>query len=217
MKKTVFGFLKIVAVSACMVVLFSCATNKGPEEPDPNFIADISPFEFDSCQLLSGKGNDKPDAIDITYTFNPRTNEVWAGTEVSIDDYLIVFSYEDRLALADAMNQYLALYEAGNLPEQKPKKKNAITKGSLKVYWGVFGYAYNGYTEYYTGYQYLEKGKPYFFIDMGQAYDSEEDAYSPLCRIYLSPAQIRKQFDILNQNRLVDESKAGETELYEFD
>lgn len=199
------------------LIFNSCTTVSAKEELDPNFIADLPSYELDSIILLSGTGKNKPKSNGFTYTFDPKTNVVEVETKVSIDKYLFTLTPEVRKELAVAMNEYLALYEAKELPEQTPSKKNAFSTGKIKIYWGVMSYSYTCEANYYTNYQYVENGKPFFILTIESSPVNGSDAYSPAARFYLTPSQIRKQFEMLDQETLEADAHAMEEELYFFE
>lgn len=167
--------------------------------------------------MLCANANKKLESTEFTYLFIPRTNVVQVDTTVSIDKYLLILTPELRQELASAMEEYLGLYEGKNLPERSPTKKNAFTTGKVEIYWGVMGYSYTSDASFYTNYEYVEKDKPFCTLTIVASQAKGSDAYSPTARFYMTPTQIRKQFELLDQETLKTDARGKEQELYMFE
>ena len=197
----------ITTITFCIIILFtSCASKqKVIRERSETFIADINSFEVGTFHLYTTLGVGRPKITDFYVSFAPRSNYLFAKARVGIDVIEIGFSYPERLKLNQAKEQYISAYEAGTIPDTKPKNKNAISKGDVSVAWGSLGLTHEVDTSYVTNTQYLEAGKPYFRIRLVQEeQQSEENVHSPALCIYISPSQWESIVEACDQERIVD-------------
>ena len=136
----------------CIILLSGCASKeKVLRERDETFIADIDSFEVATLHLYTTIGSlGKPRISDFYFRFAPRTNYLFAKARVGIDLIEIGFSYPERLKVNQAKEEYIEAYESGNIPNVKPTKKNAISKGDVSVSWGSLGLTHEVLTTYIT-------------------------------------------------------------------
>ena len=141
----------------------------------------------------------------MTVTFAPRTNTIFVYGRVGMDVVRVGFSYEERVAINKAREAYIDQYTNSTIPNAKPNKKNAYSKGWAKVEWGLTGASHEVYTTYMTNAQYLEPNKPYFriYFDSKEEHEKEQ-VYSPRLSIFISPAQWDQILELCNQDRLVE-------------
>lgn len=198
-------FLLPIILITITITFSSCASKeKVIRERDETFIADINSFEVGTFHLYTTLGMGRPKISDFYVRFAPRTNYIFAKARIGIDVIEVGFSYPERLSLNQAKDQYISAYEAGTIPNTKPKNKNAISKGNVSVAWGSLGLTHEVETTYVTNTQYLEAGKPYFRIRLVQEEElSEEHIHSPALCIYISPSQWESIVEACNQECLV--------------
>ena len=203
MKKLFLLTLTIFTIS----LFASCASTSketAPRERDETFIADIDSFKLDTLHLYTQKKTGKPKVNDLTLSFDPRSNYLIVYTKIGLDYVRIGFSYEDRKSMLEAYNKYMEAFEARDIPNEKPTKKNAYTTGYALIGWGMTNYSYEANSKYQTNAYYMEPGKPYFrlYFNAGAAF-SDNSIYSPPFSIYLSPAQWETILELCNQEALV--------------
>lgn len=201
--------MKKIAIFTSLIILTillsSCASKEiEHRERSDEFIADINPFEIGVFHLYTTVNLKKPKVSDLTVTFAPRTNTIFVYGRVGLDVIRVGFPYDERLSINKAREEYLEQYTNSTIPNIRPNKKNAYSKGQAKIEWGLAGASHEVYTTYMTNAQYLELNKPYFRI----YFDSKEEAgkeqvYSPRLSIYISPAQWEQILEACNQDRLV--------------
>ena len=201
MKKTLFTLITIITF---LITLTACAsTEKPPRQRDDTFIADINSFTLDTVHLYTQRKTGKPKINDLVISFDPRTNYVNINTKIGIDFVKIGLSYEERKSLFDAYNKYIEALYSNGIPNEKPTKKNAYTKGYAFVYWGAAGLSYGANAPYMTNAYYMEPTKPYFRITFSAGADEEEHVYSPSFSVYISPTQWETLIEMCNQEHLV--------------
>ena len=192
----------------CLLIIFclflsACASNKPPRERSDDYIADVNIFEVGTVHLYTTINFSKPKISDFYVTFSPRTNTLFVKARIGIDVVRLGFSYEERKSINEAFNQYLEAYEQHNIPNVKPNKKNALSKGEIYVGWGGLGTAHHVNTTYRTNTQYLEKTKPYFKITLDTLEEEKgSQIYSPAACIYISPKQWETIVELCNQEKL---------------
>ena len=189
-----------------LTALFTACASK-PKEVRPrgdDFVADINAFDVATFHLYANLNLGSPKVCDFYFTFAPRTNTLFVKGRVGVDVVRIGLSYSERQSLLQAHDLYLQAYETSSIPDVKPTKKNAWSKGSAKVEWGVAGPGHEVQTSYRTNAQYLEPGKPYFKLTFDPASEKgEEHVSSPRINIYISPAQWEQILEACNQDQLV--------------
>ncbi len=197
-------FLLPIFLLTLIVALTSCASKeKPPRERDETFIANINPFDVETYHLYATVNIGKPKVSDFYVTFAPRTNYLFIKARLGIDVVRVGFSYEDRMMISEAANQYLEAYENGNIPNVKPTKKNAYSKGTVLFEWGATGLAHEVIPTYRTNAQYLEPNKPYFLISIDSMEEEGRDHISsPRIGIYISPSQWETIIEKCNQQNL---------------
>ena len=197
----------ITTITLCIIILFSSCASKQKviRERSESFIADINSFEVATFHLYTTLGMGKPKISDFYVRFAPRTNYLYAKARIVIDVIEIGFSYHERLNIKDAKEKYILAYESGNIPNTKPTKKNAISKGNTSVAWGSLGLTHEVDTTYITNIQYLEADKPYFRFRFVQEEEvSGENVHSPALCLYISPSQWEQIMEACNQEHLVE-------------
>ena len=198
-------FLLCILITALFITLTSCASNEPapPRERDETFIADINSFTLETIHLYTQRKNGKPKVNNLQFSFNPRTNLVIINTKIGMDFVQLGFSYQDRKALYEAYNKYIEAYNSDAIPNEKPTKKNAYTKGYTLMNWGAASLAYEASAPYITNAQYMAENKPYFKITYSAGSDfSDEHVYSPSFSIYISPSQWEHIIELCNQEAL---------------
>ena len=197
-------FLLPIFLLSVLIAFTSCASKeKPPRERDETFIANINPFEVETYHVYATVNIGKPKVSDFYVTFAPRTNYLFIKARLGIDVVRIGFSYEDRMMINDAVNQYLEAYENGTIPDVKPTKKNAYSKGTVLFEWGATGLAHQVVTNYRTNAQYLEPNKPYFLISIdSKAEEGTDHVSSPRIGIYISPSQWENIIEKCSQENL---------------
>lgn len=202
MKKSLITILSIISL---LITLTACASKqKAPKERSEKFIADVNPFAVENFHLYTAKTVRKPTISDFTLYFAPKTNYVLLSTKIGVNFVRIDFSYDERLSLQEAKDNYLQAYEAGTIPDEKPKKKNSYSTGTIQVSWGVAGLTHFVNTTYITNAYYLEPDKPYFRISIEPGEEEgNEHVYSPSFYIYISPSQWESIVEACNQEHLV--------------
>ena len=210
MKKSINILSTIVLSILLTIFLSACAsTEKPPRERSETYIADVNPFEVETFHLYASLLTRKPKIHDFTVTFYPRTNYVFVKGRVGVDVVRFGFSYAERQSLLKAHDKYIEAYEASAIPNVKPNKKNAYSKGFAPVEWGVTGTPHSVYTTYMTNAQYLEKDKPYFKITFDPAEEEgREQISSPRLNIFLSPSQWETIIEVLGQEHLEEMTDA---------
>ena len=201
MKKSIFTFLIILSIS---ILFTACAsTEKPPRVRSETFIADVNPFEVETFNLYASLLSRKPKIHEFTVTFYPRTNYIYVKGRVGVDIVRFGLSYAERQSLLKAHDKYIEAYEASAIPNVKPNKKNAYSKGYVPLQWGVTGTPHSVDTTYMTNAQYLEKDKPYFKITFDPTpEEGEEHISSPRLNIFISPTQWERIIEILGQEHL---------------
>ena len=200
MKKTII----IISAMILTILFTSCASKeKPPRVRDESFIADIGPFEVGELHLYTAYGITRPKISDFSIIFYPRSNNLSFRTKIGIDIVEFSFSYLERKQFFDAKNKYLELYNSGNIPNEKPKKKNALSTGNTYIGWGTLGASHQAYAPYYTNIEYILENKPYFRILFEQSKELDDSGNSsPRVSIYISPAQWEQIYELCNQASL---------------
>lgn len=195
-KKPIFLLIFFTAI-----ILTSCASKeKPPRERDETFVADISEFEIGTLHLYAAFGVNKPKICDFDVIFYPRSNYINFRSKIGIDIVEFCFSYPERQNFSEARDKYLEMYNSGNLPTEKPNKKNALSNGNIYIGWGAFGPTNQAYAPYYTNVNYILDNKPYFRILFEQSKDLENSGNSsPRISVYISPAQWEQITQICDQ------------------
>ena len=198
--------ISITIILLAAIMLSSCASkDKPPRERSETFIADINSFSVDTFHLYAGLNVGKPKIYDFDVTFAPKNNYVYIKTRIGVDVIRIGFSYEDRVLINEAVQQYLEDYKNGTIPRAKPTKKNAYNKGTLLLEWGGAGLAHKVVASFLTNAEFLEPSKPYFRLLLNATEENgREQIYSPKTYIYISPSQWQAIYDACNQEHLVD-------------
>lgn len=213
MSKKVFLIILIIAG----IFTFSCNTTKTPKEPGDDYIADVNSFRMDYIRCLMADNLGRPTAVDLVMYLYPRSNTLEIRWKSGINIVCWDLGKKERDAIAASAAQYLAAYNAGNLPEQKPSKKTAWWSGVIPTGWGVGGFTRTTDAKSYITYEYLEKGKPYFLIRSDPTrYEQEENVSSPKISIYLSPSQLENFLELISQEHLNAEANAIVEEAYEW-
>ncbi|MBO4639034.1 MAG: hypothetical protein J5710_04695 [Treponema sp.] len=196
----------IIIISAIILTtLFtSCASKeKPPRERDETFVADIGQFEIGTIHLYASYGMTQPRICDFNAVFYPRNNYIYFTTKIGIDKIELCFSYPERKNLSQAKDKYLELYTEGQIPNEKPKKKNALSTGNAYINWGTLGPSHQAYASYYTNIEYILDNKPYFRILFEQTKELDDSGNSsPRINIYISPAQWEQICEMCDQATL---------------
>ncbi len=211
MRKNKLGTIVIAAVLVLLSVsTMSCSSmKKAPRERNETFIADVNAFDVEVFHLYTTLNMGKPKISDFSVYFAPRTNYLFINGRVGADQIRVGFDYKERQSITAAVNKYLVDYENGTIPNAKPSKKNAYSKGDVLIEWGMVGLSHEVDTTYITNAQYLEPDKPYFRIFFNSATEEgEEYVNSPRVSIFISPSQWEKIVEACNQERLVEMTDA---------
>ena len=216
MKKSI---LLISAILLLITTITSCASKeKPPRERDETFVADIGPYSIGEFHIYTAYGISKPKISDFTATFYPRSNYIYFQTKIGIDKVEFCLSYPERKSLSEAKDKYLELYKDKKIKNEKPTKKNALSKGNIYINWGTLGPSHSAYAPYYTNIEYILENKPYFRILCEQAKELDDSGNSsPRVKIYISPKQWEEICEMCDQAKL--EARADEiiAQANEFD
>ena len=195
--------LPFVLIIFSLFTFFSCASKqKVQRERSETFIADLEPFYIGEQHLYTRLTIAAPKISDFEITFMPRSNYIIVKAKMGLDVIKIGFPYSERKKLYEVANQYLDMYNAGQIKDEKPTKKNALLKSSLQVAWGVLGYSHDITASYMVNIEYLEENKPYFRMKFDAITDPEDGSTSPAFSIYISPSQWQSIFEMCDQASL---------------
>ena len=216
MKKSI---LLISTILLLLTIFISCASKeKPPRERSESFVADIGPYSIGEFHIYTAFGMSKPKISDFKATFYPRSNYIYFDTKIGIDKVQFCISYPERKNLAEAKEKYIELYKNKQIKNEKPTKKNAISKGNVYINWGTLGPSHSAYAPYYTNIEYILENKPYFRILCEQSKELDDSGNSsPRVKIYISPAQWEEICEMCEQAKL--EARADEiiAQANEFD
>lgn len=216
MLKKNYKILLCVLLSLCILSAVSCVTSV-PEEKDVNFLGDFNPIQLENLMALthSNAGGIKP--VEIRAYLVPRTNTVELYFRIFANEIALVLDKKTRDLIKVSAEEYLALYEADNLPVREPSKKNAFIKGSVSVAWGLLSPVRNTTAPFFTNYEYLDN-KPYFMINLNPAPDANDTAaYSPSVNMYLSPSLLQDYLELTDQTYLESIVTEYNSKAYTFE
>ena len=198
----------ILILLSVLFLLSACATTQ--EKPvkvrDETYIADINPFIIDTFHYYASRKMGHPKICDFTFSFAPRTNILYVTTRIGINYIRVGFTYQERKALLEIHDKYIEELNAGLIKNEKPTKKNAYSKSSASIDWGLAGLSYWTEATYMTNSYFLEPGKPYFrfyFVATECQDERNEGTSSPPFYVYLSPAQWETIVQACSQEKLV--------------
>ena len=225
-KRSILKTVPVTAAFTALLCIFaSCAgmpREQAEIETEPACLGDFDPVRLENVMALRSMfGKIKP--TEIRLYFVPRTNVVEAHFRDGMNAVVLMFTAKQRRSLAEAIDLYTkayAEYTDGNraaMPDRKPGRKNAFTRGELSVAWGVLGTARTAETEFRTNYEYLEKGKPYFMLtaERADAFDGS-NTQSPLVNLYFSPSQLKALSEITRQDVLQKTVDILNEKAYDF-
>lgn len=206
--------LTVITAMATVLILLAftgCVSKEpaAPREPDENYLGDFNPFQLENAMCVTKTASGGVAPFEMEMYFAPRTNEVEARFTYGIDKVRLLFNLEERNAFYDGIVAYMEAYNAGDMPERKPDRKNFLARTPVSVSWGVFGYAYNAETYIRINYEYLEPGKPYMVATFENGKSKEDDVSSPVMNLYFTPSQLESLVEIIDQ----DEFQARVDEL----
>lgn len=213
MRKNIIRLAVLCAVFAIILACAGCTTTSKGEttirEPDENFLGDFKPFQLDNCMAVTKSLSGTIIPKEMEMYFAPRQNTVEAYFSYGMDKIAVVFTLEERVAFKEGIMAYMEAYNAGNLPERAPDRKNYFTRTPVTVAWGVMGLSYSADTYVRINYEYLERGKPYFVATFESANAKKDDTASPKMDIYFTPSQLEALLETIDQ----DEFQARVDEL----
>ncbi len=212
--------LLLVTTILSIFFITGCASKdveRPPRQRDETYVADLDALNLETFHLYTINKNGKPKITDFTISFAPRTNYILVSSKTGINIARVGFSYQERVAIKEAHDQYLAQLNSNTIDRSKPSKKNAYSRGIASIEWGMGGIGHSTNTYYMTNAYFLEEGKPYFRILM-EATEEEPGTqlYSPKYSIFISPAQWEKIEELCKQENLeamVDEILAEANEF----
>ncbi|HQL06046.1 MAG TPA: hypothetical protein PLU33_13010 [Treponemataceae bacterium] len=204
------------ALLLCLFLFLVSCVSPAPKVKGDNFLGDFNPIQLDNLMALHNAINGiKP--VEIRTYLVPRTNTVELYFRIFANEIALVLDKKTRDMIRSSIQDYLNLYEKNSLTVQKPSKKNAFVKGSMSIGWGVLSPVRYTTAPFWTNYEYLEE-KPYFLLYLNPTPDSNDaSAYSPVVKLYLSPAQVREFLDVTDQSRLESIVDEYNTRAYTFE
>ncbi len=216
--KKILSFLLLAGI----VLFTSCKTTRltPQRQPDEFFLADLNEMDLGTISCLTAFGKTKTKATDVTFSINPRTNELVVRFRLGIDVIELVYTYAERNKINDTITTYLEDVKDSNLAHRKPNKKNSyILFKDGYVGWGLTLISHRVYDVlYFTNYEFLENNKPYFKMQYYSSKEKEKkDIGSPYFAIYLTPVQLRKIREICDQDAIMEKVNAKLSAVYTFD
>lgn len=213
---------KITIAIISLILLFSsivsCSTTKTKvaREPDENYLGDFDHFQLENgMSVVTSFGNIKPKEIELWCV--PRTNIIEAHFRDNVNKIALMWSYDARKTLIEAITMYMTKYEEGSLQNIKTTNKNAFNSGKISIAWGVAGLTRNANTIFYTNYEYLEENKPYFRITLKSASSNDDSSvYSPNVNLYFSPTQLQNLSETVSNEVIGEYIKELENNAYSF-
>ena len=162
--------IKILSSLVVFALLFtSCVTTK-TKEVDPNYLADMDPFEVGEALCWNKNNFFKAKKTTLSVEFIPRTSGVAFYFKDGMNKVYLQFSKDDFNEIDLSARKYVEMYEENTLdPNHKPKVKNRFYKGSSHISWGAVGLGRDVEAPFDTNYEWLEidgQSNPYFRIEV---------------------------------------------------
>lgn len=214
MKRTTTCCFLIAVISA---VLLCEACTSISKKDNPDFLGDYPPQFLGRMRLnVVKRYSDTLLPRDISFIFEPQINTVKFHHKLLGDNIWIYLTKDNRVALQQAIKQYLTAFDEKNLTPEGAKKKSAFGKTDVFMTWGLVGAAHEAVPTLRFDYQFITPQRPYFIL-ANATVQSVDGANCPAIRIAISPAQCKDILKILDEQSLLNLVAELKIEYEKFD
>jgi len=177
--------------------------------------------EYDVSKLYTRKAFGGIKLSDITLVFNKKTHKAGIKFHYQASFFVLTLDVKARVALQEAVTQYLKDFEQKALIKNKPTKTGyAYGKYDCDIKWGTTSVMMNAIAK--TGIRYgyaFEKKSPYFKITIDNAKNQAEDVGAMSDQksidmyLYMTKAQAQQLAELLSDKYVSEQILKVEEEL----
>lgn len=153
---------------------------------------------------------------DVSFIFEPATNTVKFHHKMMGDNIWIYLKKNERAALRQGIERYLAAFTDKTLTPEGAKQKGAFGKMKIFMTWGLFGSAHETQPTLRFDYQFITPQRPYFIL-ANATVQAKDGANCPAIRIAVSPAQCKDILKVLDEEALLQLVNELKAEYEKFD